>query len=109
MRERNAMTRKAWLAAIVLVAFVAPACAAPAADERPAPSRVKQRPPQIRVTPLYPHATTNTPYPRPYTYAYPGPNAHRECVGRLVVEARPSGTVIVPRQHCWWARGPGSF
>jgi hypothetical protein len=46
-------------------------------------------------------------YPRPYPYDWPGPNAHRECVGRLVLEARLSGTVLVPRQRCWWAPGAG--
>jgi len=29
---------------------------------------------------------------------------HRECVSRLEPEWRPSGTVIVPRLRCWWAR-----
>jgi len=29
---------------------------------------------------------------------------HRECSFRLVQEFRPSGTVIVPRQRCWWVR-----
>lgn len=32
----------------------------------------------------------------------PGPNARRECRFRLVQQARPSGTVIVPVEHCWW-------
>jgi hypothetical protein len=29
---------------------------------------------------------------------------HRECSFRLVQEFRPSGTVVVPRERCWWAR-----
>jgi hypothetical protein len=29
---------------------------------------------------------------------------HRECVSWLEREFRPSGTVIVPRLGCWWAR-----
>jgi hypothetical protein len=32
------------------------------------------------------------------------PGTRRECVGTLVQEFRPSGTVIVPRQQCWWER-----
>jgi hypothetical protein len=42
-------------------------------------------------------------YPSPAPYNYPGPNAVRECDANYVQEFRPSGTVIVPRMHCWWA------
>jgi hypothetical protein len=42
-------------------------------------------------------------YPRPSLY--PGPDAVRECRAWLEPEARPSGTVIVPRMRCWWVRG----
>jgi hypothetical protein len=28
---------------------------------------------------------------------------HRECDFWLAVEHRPSGNVITPQQHCWWA------
>jgi len=28
---------------------------------------------------------------------------HRECSFWLAVEHRPSGDVITPQQHCWWA------
>ena len=31
-----------------------------------------------------------------------GPNAKRHCRAKLVQEYRVSGTVIVPRMHCWW-------
>jgi hypothetical protein len=41
-------------------------------------------------------------YPSPAPYNYPGPNAVRECEANYVQEFRPSGTVIVPRMHCWW-------
>ena len=44
-------------------------------------------------------------YPRPYPYEWPGPHAKRECVAWLAPEARLSGTVIVPRQRCWWVPG----
>lgn len=32
----------------------------------------------------------------------PGPNAVRVCNAHYVQEARPSGTVIVPRLSCYW-------
>jgi hypothetical protein len=32
----------------------------------------------------------------------PGPNAVRVCNAHYVQEARPSGTVIVPRVNCYW-------
>jgi hypothetical protein len=35
----------------------------------------------------------------------PGPNAVRVCNATYVQEARPSGTVIVPRMSCYWRRG----
>lgn len=60
--------------------------------------------PRIRVTPRYPRRNYHTLYPLPYGIDYPGPRAVRHCVSRLVPEARPSGTVIVPRMRCWWAR-----
>lgn len=31
-----------------------------------------------------------------------GPNSVRQCRAWLAQEFRPSGTVIVPRQQCWW-------
>lgn len=36
---------------------------------------------------------------------YLPPSARRECRAWYVEEHRPSGTVIVPRQQCWWVRG----
>jgi hypothetical protein len=35
----------------------------------------------------------------------PGRLLYRDCTFRLAQEWRPSGTVIVPRQRCWWVRG----
>jgi hypothetical protein len=32
----------------------------------------------------------------------PGPNSKRVCRSWLAKEYRVSGTVIVPRQQCWW-------
>jgi hypothetical protein len=53
----------------------------------------------------YPYRSFSTTYPLPYPIEYPGPNAVRECRARYVEDHRPSGTVIVPRVQCWWARG----
>lgn len=41
-------------------------------------------------------------YPR---YQRLGPNAVRDCTATYVQEFRPSGTVIVPRMHCFWRQG----
>ena len=30
---------------------------------------------------------------------------YRDCEFKLVQQYRPSGTVIVPWQRCWWVRG----
>ena len=38
-------------------------------------------------------------------YAYPGPNAVRQCNAWIEPEWRASGTVIVPRMRCWWVPG----
>jgi len=70
------------------VAFVPPAAAQSSLE--PAPPPRTHPPARVRVTPLAP---------------YPGPNAVRQCEFSLATEYRPSGTVIVPRQHCWWERG----
>ena len=39
---------------------------------------------------------------RPLARTHPGPNSVRQCVSWLEPEYRPSGTIIVPRMHCWW-------
>jgi hypothetical protein len=55
----------------------------------PAAAQQTVRPPaRVRVNPLN-----------------PGPNAVRQCKFWLAPEPRPSGTVIVPREYCWWERG----
>jgi hypothetical protein len=74
------------------------------APEPSVQNRTKRAPPRISVRPLYPRQNTHSLYPRPYANSYPGPNAVRQCVDRYVIEHRPSGTVIVPRMRCWWAR-----
>lgn len=70
-----------------------------------AQSRPRRARPRIRVTPRrYYDRHFSSPYPLPYDFEYPGPNAVRDCRTRLVQEARPSGTVVVPRTRCWWVR-----
>jgi hypothetical protein len=61
----------------------------------------RRPPPRIVITPRPPAASI---YPSPYPYADPGPGHARACTSWLEPEARPSGTVIVPRMRCWWVR-----
>jgi hypothetical protein len=84
------MERMILLAAMVAVLAVAPAAAqpAPTATAAAVSSEVSA---QSR--------------PRARLRVYPGRLLYRDCVFRLVPEWRPSGTVIVPRQRCWWVRG----
>jgi hypothetical protein len=63
--------------------------------------------PRIRVTPRCPYRTTSVPYPTPAECDFPGPGYVRQCNAQLVKEYRPSGTVIVPVQRCWWEPGRG--
>ena len=47
-----------------------------------------------------------TPPPRrhiPRITVVPLSRYHRECDFWLAVEHRPSGDVVTPQQHCWWA------
>jgi hypothetical protein len=67
-------------------------------DQSDAPRRT-QRP--LRRVPIYPRREVS-PEQGVYPYYNPGPNAVRDCVANYVEEARPSGTVIVPRMHCVW-------
>jgi hypothetical protein len=42
----------------------------------------------------------------PRLRVYPdGRLLYRDCTFRLAQQWRPSGTVIVPVQRCWWVRG----
>jgi hypothetical protein len=63
--------------------------------------------PRIRVTPRCPYRTRSVPYPTPAECDFPGPGFVRQCNAQLVREYRPSGTVIVPVQRCWWEPGRG--
>ena len=108
MRERAAMKAVAAILALLLVFAAGPSVAQPAGgDGWKAPSTVqpKRTRPRIVVRPRYPYRTAHAFYPPPYDIEYPGPNAHRECSGGFATEHRASGTVIVPRLNCWWARG----
>ena len=67
-----------------------PAQAVAQNDDNVAPKRAHP-PARIRVYPL--------------PQSYPGANAVRECRSWIAPEYRPSGTVIVPKMHCWWERG----
>jgi hypothetical protein len=115
------MQRWGLLAVLVIVsafaAFAAPASIAPVAHAAPQAAGIPAKDSlevssqattierRIRVYPRYryPRRHYHSLYPLPYGIDYPGPGAVRECVSRLVPEHRPSGTVIVPRMHCWWA------
>ena len=57
---------------------------------------------QYRRVPVYPREHFE---PDVYPRYDPGPNAVRECNAYYVQEARPSGTVITPRMHCFWRPG----
>jgi hypothetical protein len=78
-------------AAIVAVAALSAAAmpdVASAAQKRGVtdPSAQSRRPPaRLRVT--------------------PGRLLYRDCSFHLAQQWRPSGTVVVPVQHCWWVRG----
>jgi hypothetical protein len=72
----------------------------PAADERPAQPPARRPTTRLRIYPRY-QAEPDGVYPR----YFPGQNAVRECNATYVQEARPSGTVIVPRMSCYWRRG----
>ena len=64
----------------------------------------KRAPTRIIVRRPLPYNLDHSPYPRPDDVSWPGPGAVRLCRAWLAREHRPSGTVIVPRQRCWWAR-----
>jgi hypothetical protein len=69
------------------------------------PQQARRPKTRLRVRPIYPYRHTNSIYPVPNRFDYPGPNAKRDCVAHYVEEHRPSGTVVTPRMRCWWVRG----
>jgi hypothetical protein len=85
-RTEDAMPKTVLLlAALAFVFGAVPPAAADPADYRQELSA--QARPQITI------------YPR---HRKLGPNATRHCRAWLAQEYRVSGTVIVPRQQCWW-------
>jgi hypothetical protein len=65
---------------------------------------VQRAPTRIVVQPVLPYRLDSTEFPRTDNLGFPGRNAVRQCVAWLAVDPRPSGTVIVPRERCWWQR-----
>ena len=109
MRIGSAAISVAFAGALLLSAAAASAQTAPSpmrlaqvsppADVQP-PVRVRRSPRRVPIYPQYQPEPDGV-YPR----YYPGPNAVRECTATYVQEYRPSGTVIVPRMHCYWRQG----
>lgn len=62
----------------------------------------KRAPTRIVVRRALPYNLDHSPYPRVDDVSWPGRGAVRLCRSWLAPEYRPSGTVIVPRQQCWW-------
>ena len=93
MRKIDAM-------AIAVLAFsgLGPCGTAPAAAQDNTAAQILSRLPP----PHHPPARIRV---HPLVRSFPGPDAVRQCTAWLEPEYRPSGTVIVPRMHCWWARG----
>jgi len=89
----------AWAQAAPAGARVAQAAPLPD-DPSAAPPRARRPLRRLRIYPRY-EAAPDDVYPR-YD---PGPNAVRDCTATYVQEYRPSGTVIVPRMHCFWRQG----
>jgi hypothetical protein len=56
---------------------------------------------RLKRIPIYPHEDGHW-QPDVAPHYNPGPNAVRVCNAHYVQEARPSGTVIVPRVNCYW-------
>ena len=102
------------LATIVTAALLGLFAVAPGAEQSTgegvvrdasAPGKASRARTRVLVRPAYPYRRYHSLYPLADVIDYPGPNARRVCTGGLVTEYRPSGTVVVPRLHCWWVRG----
>jgi len=94
-------------AAIVMVLAVGPASIAQAEQTSPRIQVAQASPPDAASRRIYRPQTRLriTPYYDPdtiYPHYNPGPNAVRVCNAHYEQEYRPSGTVIVPRMHCYW-------
>jgi hypothetical protein len=72
---------------------------------QPAPAESLRKPP-ARSAALPSELSSQHVRPRTRLRVYPGRRLlYRDCNFHLAQEWRPSGTVIVPRLHCWWVRG----
>jgi hypothetical protein len=99
----RAMYRSA-IAATTMLAFVGlgawPVRQAAAQDA--APGQISSDGAAIKRALAHPPARIRV---HPLAQSYPGPDAVRQCAAWLAPEYRLSGTVIVPKMHCWWERG----
>ncbi len=98
--------------AVLTVLAMSPAPAARAEQTQPVirlaqaappdapPRRVHRPQTRLRITP------NNNGYDTVYPHYNPGPTAVRVCNAHYEQEYRPSGTVIVPKMHCYWSNDP---
>lgn len=72
-----------------------------------APAVALTAPKAAKVAAASPELSSQQSRPRTRLRVYPGGRQllYRDCSFRLAQQWRPSGTVIVPVQHCWWVRG----
>ena len=71
-----------------------------------APAAALTAPKAVKVAAASPELSSQQDRPRARLRVYPGGRLlYRDCSFRLAQQWRPSGTVIVPVQHCWWVRG----
>jgi hypothetical protein len=71
-----------------------------------APATALTAPKAARIAAMSPELSAQQYRPRTRLRVYPGGRLlYRDCSFRLAQQWRPSGTVIVPVQHCWWVRG----
>jgi hypothetical protein len=91
-------------AAVVGVTLASAAQAEPrgtAVQERSSPSTDVSAQRRVKRIPIHPRYEGHW-EPDVVPRYNPGPNAVRVCNAHYVQEARPSGTVIVPRMSCYW-------
>ena len=71
-----------------------------------APAAALTAPKATKVAAASPELSSQQYRPRTRLRVYPGGRLlYRDCSFRLASQWRPSGTVVVPVQHCWWVRG----
>ena len=99
---------RAMCAALSILCLAAGAGVAQASDSAPATTALKSGAAAIApTTDVSSQARTRQRAPR-RVHIYgrsrgPGPNAVRICNAHYEQEFRPSGTVIVPKMHCYWS------